>query len=161
VIIYAVTNLGAFAAVTALAGPSGSTAMSGLSVGSAARPMAAVGLLVCLLSLAGIPPFGGWYAKLVVFKAAIDAQSWIATALVVVAALNTAIGLVYYAGALRYLWTDNRREVATDSAGAAEKTLRLPLGLTVVLGTTVGAVLVSGVLPGIVSDLGGFSFLVR
>jgi NADH-quinone oxidoreductase subunit N len=57
------------------------------------RPLLAGSLLVCLLSLAGFPPTGGFLGKLYVFSAAAqNGQAWLAVAGVVA----TMVGLVYY-----------------------------------------------------------------
>ena len=50
-------------------------------------------LTFCLLSLAGIPPTGGFVAKLVLLRAAVDARLW---ALSIVAVLTVVIGMFYY-----------------------------------------------------------------
>ena len=69
----------------------------------AKRPAVAVLMLLFLLSLAGIPPMGGFIAKYFVFGAVIQAafastgsQATLLVVLVVVGALNAVVSLFYY-----------------------------------------------------------------
>ena len=52
----------------------GATVAGALLTITRRNPVAAVmSLVATFFALAGIPPLGGWYAKLVVFKAVLDA----------------------------------------------------------------------------------------
>lgn len=87
---YAVTNLGAFAVVTALPHATTLDDYTGLR---RHRPWLAASLAVCLLGLIGTPPTGVFAGKLTVFTATLDAGlGW----LVVVAAVNTVASVFYY-----------------------------------------------------------------
>jgi len=87
---YAVTNLGAFAVVSAL--PRATTLDDYVGL-RRHRPWLALSLVVCLLGLVGTPPTGVFAGKLTVFTAALDAGlGW----LVVVAAVNTVASVFYY-----------------------------------------------------------------
>jgi NADH-quinone oxidoreductase subunit N len=60
-------------------------------------------MLIALLSLGGIPPFAGFFAKLLVFGAAIDSgKAWLA----IVGILNSVIGLYYYLRILKVMYVD-------------------------------------------------------
>lgn len=94
VVGYAVTNVGAFAAVAALPG---TRTIEDWSRASARHRWLLVSLVVCLLGLVGTPPTAVFVGKLAVFAAAGDGHMmW----LVVVAAVNTVASLFYY---LRWL----------------------------------------------------------
>ncbi len=91
---YTVTNLGAFGAVIAL----GDGARERLNIsdfaGAARRhPLVAAVMTICLLSLAGFPPFAGFVGKFLIFGAAVDA-GW--TWLAVVGVLNSLISVYFY-----------------------------------------------------------------
>jgi NADH-quinone oxidoreductase subunit N len=58
-------------------------------------------MLVAFLSLAGMPPFGGFMAKVLVFAAAVEA-GWVWLAFVGV--LNSIIGLYYYLVVLKHVY---------------------------------------------------------
>ena len=93
-LVYTVTNLGAFGFVILLEsrGYAGETVAD--FAGLARRhPLAAFGMLLFLLSLGGIPPTAGFMGKLYLFAAAVNAgYIW----LVVVAVLMSAVSLYYY-----------------------------------------------------------------
>lgn len=87
-IAYAAMNLGAFA-VTRETGRD-LDAFSGLG---RTRLGMGIGMAIFLFSLVGIPPFAGFFGKLLLFGAAIDAgYSWLA----VVAILNSVLSLAVY-----------------------------------------------------------------
>ncbi|OYV94290.1 MAG: hypothetical protein B7Z68_07875 [Acidobacteria bacterium 21-70-11] len=93
-LVYTVTNLGAFGFVIMLEsrGYAGETVSD--YAGLARRhPAAAFGMLLFMLSLGGIPPTAGFMGKLYLFAAAVNAgYVW----LVVVAVLMSAVSLYYY-----------------------------------------------------------------
>jgi NADH-quinone oxidoreductase subunit N len=98
---YAFTNLGAFFAVMAISGRIGSDEISAYAgVGRRALVPALV-LTFCLLSLTGLPPGVGVWAKVYVFNAAVQADLvW----LVIIGVLNTVLSAFYYIGIVLQMW---------------------------------------------------------
>jgi len=94
-------------------------------------PFLAFAMAAFLFSLAGIPPFGGFFSKFVLFSGAVFASGstagyvgnpwflWLAVAGV----LNSALSLYYYARVIRYMYilepTDERKVVAPASINVA------------------------------------------
>jgi NADH-quinone oxidoreductase subunit N len=100
-VAYLMTNLAAFAIVAAYGRVSGSDDMTAYYGLSRRSPMLALAMLVAFLSLAGMPPFAGFIAKVFIFAAAVDAgQVWLA----VVGVLNSIIGLFYYLTVMKYVY---------------------------------------------------------
>lgn len=100
-ISYLLTNLAAFGIVTLIGRVTGSDQISSYAGLSRRSPALALGLLVSLLSLGGIPPFAGFFGKLLVFGSAIQAQQyWLAA----VGIINSAIGLYYYLVVLKVVY---------------------------------------------------------
>jgi NADH-quinone oxidoreductase subunit N len=98
---YLVTNLAAFGIVTLVGHVVGSDEISAYAGLSRRSPGLALALLVALLSLAGIPPFGGFVGKLFVFAAAIDSHLvW----LVIIGIINSVVGLYYYLVVLKVVY---------------------------------------------------------
>jgi NADH-quinone oxidoreductase subunit N len=100
-VAYLVTNLAAFGIVSAygrIAGSDDMTAYYGLS---RRAPGLALAMLVAFLSLAGMPPFAGFIAKVFIFAAAVDAQL---IPLAVIAILNSILGLYYYLTVMKYVY---------------------------------------------------------
>ncbi len=90
---YAVANLTAFAVIIAVQRERRSVDLDALRGLGRAHPWWTAALTLSALSLLGLPPLAGFFAKLEVFRASIDAgQSWLA----VVAVVNTVISLVFY-----------------------------------------------------------------
>jgi NADH-quinone oxidoreductase subunit N len=102
ILIYSFMNLGAFAVVIAVARKRPTNQISDYDGLAQREPGLALAMLFFLLSLAGIPPLAGFWAKFFVFGSAIDATTaWIAAVMVI----NSVIGLYYYlsVGARMYL----------------------------------------------------------
>ena len=92
-IAYAATNLAAFAVVLAVQRESGSVDLEAFDGLGRRHPWWTAALILSFLSLLGLPPLAGFFGKLEVFKAAIDAgQAWLAA----VAVVNTVVSLYYY-----------------------------------------------------------------
>lgn len=94
-LIYAVMTLGAFAVVTAVARESRTLAISDFAGLARRAPLMAVAMTVFMVSLAGIPPMGGFWAKFLVFRAAID-RGGIGVLLAVAMVLNSVVSIWYY-----------------------------------------------------------------
>jgi NADH-quinone oxidoreductase subunit N len=106
---YILTNLAAFGIVMAFGRIAGSDEIKDYAGMSRRSPGLALAMLVAFLSLAGMPPFGGFVAKVFVFAAAVQVNMvWLA----VVGILNSIVGVYYYLTVLKvvYLYQDGRRE---------------------------------------------------
>jgi NADH-quinone oxidoreductase subunit N len=100
-ITYVVTNLAAFGAVAAVGRVTGSDEIASYAGLSRRSPWLALVLLVALLSLSGMPPFGGFVVKFAVFAAAVEVNLiWLA----VIGVLNSIIGLYYYLTVLKVVY---------------------------------------------------------
>lgn len=98
---YIVTNLAAFGLVMAVGRVVGSDDYDAYRGLSRRAPGLSLIMLAAFLSLAGMPPFGGFVAKVVVFAAGIQANYvW----LVVLGILNSVVGVYYYLNVLKYVY---------------------------------------------------------
>ncbi|GIW02520.1 MAG: NADH-quinone oxidoreductase subunit N [Roseiflexus sp.] len=141
-IAYTFTNLGAFGVLIALE-HRGEAAwdMSDLAGLWSRRPWLAVAMAVCMLSLAGVPPTGGFWGKFYVFTAAwLSGMGWITVIGVIVAA----IAAFYY---LRIVAQMFMAEPAREAPLPMDRALRAGLALA-----TLG-VLILGFLPTPAIDL--------
>jgi NADH-quinone oxidoreductase subunit N len=105
---YLVMNLGAFLAVIVVERFTGSPSIFEFRGLSHRAPLAAVSMAVFLFALTGLPPSIGFTGKYWLFVAVLDrvsgpAGTWYAV-LAIVAALNTAVALYYYARVLRAMF---------------------------------------------------------
>ncbi len=109
---YAAMNIGAFAAVAAM--PQADR-LDGYAGVARRRPALAAALTLCLLSLIGIPPLGGFVGKLTVFAAAWDGGfGW----LVLVGAVNTVLSVFYYFRWIALMFLGEPAPVEAGGAGA-------------------------------------------
>jgi len=107
----------------------------------ASMPAAAAAFTILLFSLAGIPPTGGFIAKLLLLWRAVDASLlWPA----VIGGLSALISLAYYLGMTRDLWFET----------AQGPSLKPGAGLSLVIACAVGVVLL-GAAPWLLSGLAG------
>jgi NADH-quinone oxidoreductase subunit N len=115
-------------------------------------PGLAITLTIFLFSLAGIPPFAGWFAKFVMFRAVLDANSPSAVILGVIAAVGSVVAFFYYAGVVRKMWFH-------DPAPEAQVTPKpVPAALTVAIGLCVTVTIVVGVYPQLFARIGELAF---
>jgi NADH-quinone oxidoreductase subunit N len=93
-LVYAFMNLGAFCVVTvAGAGGGERTEIEDYAGMGFTRPVLAAAMAIFMVSMAGLPPTGGFVAKFYIFSAAIETgHVW----LVVVAVLNSVVSVYYY-----------------------------------------------------------------
>ncbi|MEX1021770.1 MAG: NADH-quinone oxidoreductase subunit N [Dehalococcoidia bacterium] len=135
---YAVTNLGAFIAVHAVAERTGSEDLADYAGLTRRSPALAAVLSLSLISLTGIPPTAGFIAKVYIFNGAIQAgQDWLVI-LVAVAVLNTAVSAFYYLRWVRTMWMDDPLDATEFRASPATQA---------VLYASAGGVLLFGLWP--------------
>jgi NADH-quinone oxidoreductase subunit N len=150
---YAATNLGAFGVILAVTRKTRRGDIEGFGGLFGYAPGLAVAMTVFLASLAGIPPTGGFFAKLGVFKAVISAGGAWGAILAGVGAVNSVIAFGYYGKLMREMWM----KPAPDGDVAP---IKVPQNLVAALGITVLATLVLGVVPNLVLRFGDLSGLV-
>ncbi|HJR81557.1 MAG TPA: NADH-quinone oxidoreductase subunit N [Anaerolineales bacterium] len=98
---YIATNLLAFGIVMAFSRVTGLEDLKDYSGMSRRSPWLGLMMLSAFLSLAGMPPFAGFVAKVFVFAAGIQAgYVW----LVIVGIINSIIGVYYYLNAMKYVY---------------------------------------------------------
>jgi NADH-quinone oxidoreductase subunit N len=151
-VIYAATNLGAWAVIIAVARKTRSGEITSLGGLFGYAPGLTTLMTFFLASLAGIPPLGGWYAKFGVFRAVLDAGGGWGYSLAVIAAVNTVIATAYYITVMREMWM----KPAPDGDITP---VRIPTSVQAALGITSIATILFGVLPGIISRYGSLSDL--
>jgi NADH-quinone oxidoreductase subunit N len=101
-LVYAVSTAGAFGSLI-LCGRQGAEAVSFEDLAGVGRrhPAAALAFSLFLLSLAGIPPTAGFFAKWFVFRVAISQGFYFLT---IVAFVNSVIGVYYYLRVMVYMY---------------------------------------------------------
>jgi NADH-quinone oxidoreductase subunit N len=109
---YTFMNLGAFAVVSALQKRAGVTSQLATFAGLGRRePLLGALMLLFLLSLTGIPPFVGFWAKVFVIEPALEVGGAL-TVLAVIVVLNAAAAAFYYLRVAVYMYM---REPASEA----------------------------------------------
>jgi NADH-quinone oxidoreductase subunit N len=106
--IYLFMNVGTFACILAMRRNGrmveGIEELAGLGK---THPMLAAAMTVFMFSMAGIPPLAGFFGKLYVFLAAIEAELY---GLAIIGVLTSVIGAFYYLRIIRIMYFDDVRE---------------------------------------------------
>jgi len=96
-IAYSVTTIGAFAVVAYIGSRNRERTLIDDWAGLGGQHgAAALAMTICLLSLGGMPPTGGFFAKFYIFKSAMETYGDQLLWLVVIGVINSAISIYYY-----------------------------------------------------------------
>jgi NADH-quinone oxidoreductase subunit N len=153
---YAFMNVGAFAVACVLERRGDfSTRQRDYAGLSQREPLLAAAMAVFMLSLTGIPPLVGFWSKLFVFRAAVEAGlSWLA----IVGVINSAISAFYYLGIVVQMYMRGPAEYAPDLPGGegerkrpAMVHLEASIGTAILLAMLLTVIL--GLWPGPVANL--------
>jgi NADH-quinone oxidoreductase subunit N len=150
ILIYAVMTLGAFAVVIAMTKESRGLLISDFAGLSRRAPVIAVAMTVFMVSLAGIPPTAGFWAKFLVFQVAIE-RGGIGTALAIIMVVNSVISLYYYLAVPRQMLFEESEQ---------ERPLVAPALVTAVAVLATVAVVAVGVWPELLAHFPPLSTLV-
>ncbi len=83
-----------------------------------------------LASLAGIPPFGGWFAKFGIFNTLIKADSWAGYSLAGLVVVNSVVAAFYYGRVIRTMISDPATvSVLFSGAEASPEDLAFTVGV--------------------------------
>ncbi|GIW22867.1 MAG: NADH-quinone oxidoreductase subunit N [Candidatus Sericytochromatia bacterium] len=117
---YIFMNIGAFASIIYFSKYTGSTDIDSFSGVAKKAPFFAFVFSACLVSLAGLPPFGGFTGKFYLFVSAVNSgYTWLAF----VGALNSVISLYFYVRIIKVMYfKDNKEDLVLGLPNAASLT---------------------------------------
>jgi len=96
ILVYIFSNLAAFGVIGAIENQTGKVEMTDYNGLSKTNPWLACSMMLAMFSLAGIPPFAGFFSKFFIFTSAINQGSVAIYVLVLIALINTIVSLYYY-----------------------------------------------------------------
>ena len=107
-VIYVTMNIGTFAFILSMEKDGRPvTDIGALNLYSRREPLKALAMLVLLFSLAGVPPFAGFFGKFYVLRAAVDGgMTWLAVA----GAVASVIGAFYYLRIVFFMYFGEERD---------------------------------------------------
>jgi NADH-quinone oxidoreductase subunit N len=149
ILIYGIMNIGAYAVATAVSRRHPRLLIADFAGLVRVAPVLAVGMTVFMVSLAGVPPTGGFWAKLLIFQAAIG-RGGIGPWLAVIMLVNSVVSIVYYLAIPRAM---------LFSPPEAEESLRSSWLVTAVVAAAMIALVVIFVIPNPVAHVGDVSSL--
>lgn len=138
--IYLFATIGAFTTVAAVYNKIHSDEISSYAGLSQRAPLAAVVLLVCFLSMAGIPPLAGFVGKFYLFTTVVDGYLW----LVYLGLIMSMISVYYYLRVVLVMFRDEPMDPTPLKLGST-------VNITLLL--TLAATLVLGIYPGPMAEL--------
>ena len=143
ILTYIFANIGAFACVILLGLKTGTDQLRDYNGLYFRDPMMTICLTICLLSLAGLPPFAGFFSKIYIFWSAWNQGFY---ALVYAGLITSVISIYYYLRIIKTMITKEHQEEskyirlyktgATKSIG--NTTLELAIGICMALSSTLG-----------------------
>lgn len=139
-VTYVLTTIGSFAMIMLLARQGHEAEQLSDFAGLSQRsPWYALVMTLLMLSLAGIPPTVGFYAKMAVLQALVVTGQPLYIGVAVVAVVLSLIGAYYYLRVIKTMWFD---------AAAERQAIQAPLDVRALLSVNGAAVLLLGILPG-------------
>ncbi len=147
VLVYLFSNLAAFGVVSVVEQQTGKLTIDDYNGMYRSNPRLSFVMMIALFSLAGIPPFVGFFSKYFVFSAAAQQGLYV---LVFIALLNTIVSLFYYLKVIKAMFL-----VENDTPIAALKS-SFPHRLSLII-CTVG-ILIIGLIGTVFETIGTLSF---
>ncbi len=138
--VYMFMNLGAFSIIALIRNQTFSEEIDDYKGLIQQAPLLAVGMAICLFSLVGLPPLGGFYGKFFIFAALFDATRihWFMWVVLAAGGLNTVLSLFYYLRIAKVMCIDVRpvdaRQVSMPSNSPSGMYVMLVCGMVLVLG---------------------------
>jgi len=147
VLVYMFSNLAIFGVVQAIETRSAKLNISDYNGLYQTNPKLSVVMMLALFSLAGIPPFAGFFSKFFIFTAAFEQGYYV---LVFIALVNTIISLYYYLIVVKAMFlTKSEEPIASFQSNSAMK-------ISLVICTV--AILVLGLMNVFFTKIAAFGF---
>lgn len=145
ILVYIFSNLAAFGVIGAIENATGRVSMDDYRGLYKTNPRLSFAMMLAMFSLAGIPPFAGFFSKFFIFTGAINQGTTAIYVLVLIALINTIVSLYYYLLVVKAMFiSDEEPVVPTFRSAFSER-----LGLWI----TVGGIIFLGIVSCVYSGL--------
>ena len=104
IFVYIVSNLAVFSVIAAIENKTGKVGMDDYDGLHKTNPWLSFAMTLAMFSLAGIPPFAGFFSKFLIFTSVTASGSMALYMLVLIALINTIISLYYYLLVVKAMW---------------------------------------------------------
>jgi NADH-quinone oxidoreductase subunit N len=151
ILIYGIMNIGAYAVAIAISRRAPRLLLAELAGVARIAPFLAVGMTLFMVSLAGVPPAAGFWAKILIFGAAIARGGVLGPVLAAVMVVNSVVSVFYYLAVARQMIFQPAEDLTP---------LRTPAPVAAVVGLAMAALVFFFVLPGTFAAIARVSTLV-
>ncbi len=139
-VAYGISSIAAFSIAIVVAQNTGSEKIEAFNGLGKKKPMLAAALTIAMLSMAGIPPFAGFFGKYFIFSEAIRNGH---LGLTIVAVINSIVGVYYYMKVVLAMYTKDSNEPV----------IKLKPAYSLVIAVCVALILLLGIFPSLLSNL--------
>ena len=108
ILVYIFSNLAAFGVISAIENKTGRVDMDDYNNLYSTNPKLSFTMMLAMFSLAGIPPFAGFFSKFFIFSAAVQPGTTALYVLVLIALINTIVSLYYYLLVVKAMFIKNQ-----------------------------------------------------
>lgn len=134
ILVYIFSNLAAFGVIQAIENGAGKVDMDSYKGLYKTNPRLSFAMMLAMFSLAGIPPFAGFFSKFFIFTSAISQGSVAIYILVLIALINTIISLYYYLLVVKAMFISDDECVIPNFRSAGSERLGLWITVAGILG---------------------------
>jgi NADH-quinone oxidoreductase subunit N len=121
ILVYIFSNLAAFGVIGAIENATGRVSMDDYRGLYKTNPRLSFTMMLAMFSLAGIPPFAGFFSKFI-FTSAINQGSTAIYVLVLIALINTIISLYYYLLVVKAMFiSEDECQIANFRSSCSER----------------------------------------
>ncbi len=110
ILVYIFSNLAAFGVIGAIENATGKLDMTDYNGLHKTNPRLSFAMMLAMFSLAGIPPFAGFFSKFFIFTGALQQGTTAIYVLVLIALINTIISLYYYLLVVKAMFINTEEE---------------------------------------------------
>lgn len=145
ILVYIFSNLAAFGVIQAIENKTGLVDMDSYRGLHKTNPRLAFAMMLAMFSLAGIPPFAGFFSKFFIFTGALNHGTVAMYILVLIALINTIVSLYYYLLVVKAMYiAPEECQIANFRSSCSER-----LALVI----TVGGIILLGIVSVVYNSL--------
>jgi NADH-quinone oxidoreductase subunit N len=146
ILVYIFSNLAAFGVIGAIENATGKVSMDDYRGLYKTNPRLSFAMMLAMFSLAGIPPFAGFFSKFFIFTGAINQGSVAIYVLVLIALINTIISLYYYLLVVKAMFISDETPVIENFRSSNSERLGLWITIAGVILLGIASCVYSGLL---------------
>lgn len=125
ILVYIFSNLAVFGVIQAIENKTDKVGMDDYRGLHKTNPWLSFAMTLAVFSLAGIPPFAGFFSKILIFAGATQSGSVALYVLVLIALVNTIVSLYYYLLVVKAMWISPDEPVIVSFESAASEKVAL------------------------------------